>query len=281
MKKATLKVTCALLFWFLSATAWAGVATIDAVQLPAWLDRGGLSVPAAPGIELEAGDTLRTGKGARLLLKLSEGSIVKLGENAQFTFESVERKNKLYKAALSVLAGAFRFTTQPFAHSQPREVQVRLARNVTIGIRGTDLWGRGRDDKDIVCLIDGKIDVTGNDNKTQKLEQPLQFFQSTRTAPPEPIALIDKMKLGEWALETELTPGKGALGKGAWKVLISLPSREAAQAASRQLRNAGYPAERSGEQGLAIAGVTGEAEAKDLADRLKAEFGYADVKTAK
>jgi len=265
-----------------ASAATAGVATIESVQVPAWLDRGGLTVPAAPGIELQAGDTLRTGRGARLLLKLSEGSAVKLGENAQFTLESAQRKNRVFQAALSVLSGAFRFTTSALGKAQPREVQVRVARNFTIGIRGTDLWGRGREDKDIVCLIEGKIDVTGNDNKTEKLDQPLQFFRSTRTASPEPVALLEAKQLEVWAAETEITPGKAAIGKGAWKVIISGPaSRDVAQAANRQLRAAGYPAEKSGDSALVIGHLNGEAEARDLADRLVAEFGFADVKVSK
>ncbi len=286
MNKTPIKAVLAiLLLWSASAavsTALAGVGTIESVQVPAWLDRGGLSVPAAPGIELQAGDTLRTGKGSRLLLKLSEGSIVKLGENAQFTIDAAERKNKVYQAALSVLSGAFRFTTQVALRNQPRDVQVKVARNLTIGIRGTDLWGRGREDKDIVCLIEGKIDVTGNDNKTQKLDQPLQFFRSTRTAPPEPVALLEKKQLEVWAAETELTPGKGAAGNGNWKVMIGgFATHDARQAASRQLRTSGFPADTSGEKSLVIAKLNGEAEAKELADRLVAEFGFADVKVTK
>ena len=282
MKRVLLAILLSAASAVFTGTAAAAVATIEAVQVPAWLDRGGLTVPAAPGTELQAGDTLRTGSGARLLLKLSEGSVVKLGENAQFTLESADRKNKVFQAALSVLNGAFRFTTAALAKSQPRDVQVKVARNFTIGIRGTDLWGRGREDKDIVCLIEGKIDVTGNDSKTEKLDQPLQFFRSTRTAPPEPVALLEAKQLEIWAAETEITPGKAAIGKGTWKVIISGPaSREAAQAANRKLRAAGYPAEKNGDASVVIGHLNGEAEAKDLADRLVAEFGFADVKVSK
>jgi len=160
------------------------VGKIESLQLPAWLDRGGLTVPASPGIELYSGDTLRTGRGARLLIGLSEGSVVRLGENATFEVAKVERRGNVFLAALNVVEGAFRFTTRAAGKLQQRDVTIKVARNATIGIRGTDLWGRGRDDKDIVCLIEGKIDFTGNDDKTQRLDQPLQFFQSTRSASP-------------------------------------------------------------------------------------------------
>ena len=270
-----------LFCWFglwSAVAAAAPIAAIDSVQLPAWLDRGGLSVPAVSGTELQSGDMVRTGRGARMFLRLSEGSVVKLGENAQFAIEAAEKKPKIYEAALSVLNGAFRFTTNALAKAQPRDIRFKLASNATIGIRGTDLWGRGNADKDIVCLIEGKIDITGNDGKTNRLDQPLQFFQSTRKAPPEPITLLDQKTLDVLALETELEPGKGATGAGNWKLVIGgFVSRDALISASRQLRNAGFPADRRGDAALVIGRLNGEAEAQGLGNRLAADFGFKSV----
>jgi hypothetical protein len=266
----------------LQVFAASAVGKIESLQLPAWLDRGGLTVPAAPGIELFAGDTLRTGKGARLLIGLNEGSLVRLGENAVFEVTKAERKSGVFTAALAVVEGAFRFTTRAAGKLQARDVQIRVARNATIGIRGTDLWGRGRDDKDIVCLIEGKIDVTGNDSKTSRLDQPLQFFQSTRNAPPEPISFLDPKQLAIWALETDLEAGKGATEGGQWKLVMSgFESRDAMLAASRNLRNAGYGVEKSPGNTLQLSKLASEAEAKVLGDKLTAEFNVPAVKATK
>ena len=60
----------------------ASAAVVEAVQMPAWLERGGRQTPVAAGTALFASDELRTGAGARLYVKLAEGSLVKLGENA-------------------------------------------------------------------------------------------------------------------------------------------------------------------------------------------------------
>ena len=154
------KLICALAFLLATVfvpSAMAAAGAVEAVQMPAWLDRAGLTVPVSPGVALQAGDTLRTGTGARLLLKLEEGSLVKLGENARFVIEKAQPKGGVFEAAFNVVNGAFRFTTQTLAKSTRRDVKIRVGQNATIGIRGTDLWGRGRDDKDIVCLIEGKI----------------------------------------------------------------------------------------------------------------------------
>src|SRR4051794_15312116 len=56
-------------------------AVVEAVQMPAWVERDGARMPAAPGMPLKERDQLRTGAHSRLLLKTADGSLVKLGEN--------------------------------------------------------------------------------------------------------------------------------------------------------------------------------------------------------
>src|SRR5689334_548720 len=92
------------------ALAHAQTATVEAVQYPAWLERGGASVPLVPGTRLQPRDQLRTGENARVRLKMGEGSAVKLGEKAHFVIESAENRS-VFRSTLSVLAGAFRFTS--------------------------------------------------------------------------------------------------------------------------------------------------------------------------
>ena len=97
---------------FLAASAMCGAlahaepAVVEAVQYPAWLERGGNAVPLTPGTQLQAQDRLRTGTDARVQLRLGEGSTVKLGENARFTIEKVDDRG-LFRAALAVLAARY------------------------------------------------------------------------------------------------------------------------------------------------------------------------------
>ncbi len=63
-------------------------ATVELVQAPAWVDRAGRTLPLAPGMELQSGDLVRTGGGARAYLMLAEGSRVKLGEAARFSLHT-------------------------------------------------------------------------------------------------------------------------------------------------------------------------------------------------
>src|SRR5689334_11375639 len=112
MKMKTIPLALLLGALVLGTSARAEIATVEAVQYPAWLERGGTTVPLVPGTRLQPKDQLRTGEGARVRMQMGEGSAVKLGERAQFTIESAEDRS-IFKSALKVIAGAFRFTTAP------------------------------------------------------------------------------------------------------------------------------------------------------------------------
>ena len=259
-------------------------AVVDAVQMPAWIERAGKQMPAAPGMELIATDTLRTGAGARLYIKLAEGSILRLGENAKLALlDLVPERGGVFRAALDVLAGAFRFTTEALAKPRPRDFKLRVS-TVTIGIRGTDLWGRSTPQDEIVCLIEGKIEVAAVDEKPILMDQPRQFYQRDK-GKTQPLSVITPEKLAELARETEIETGKGAARRGGkWKVtLVQADSKAAAGALLEKLHAAGYAAE-SKAQGkryvVRIAQLPSKAEADALAAKLRGQHGVTDPKVS-
>ena len=65
-------------------------AVIEGMQMPAWRERGGKRAPLVPGMELRAGDRILSGKEARVVVRLSEGSLVKLGENGTLRLAEIE-----------------------------------------------------------------------------------------------------------------------------------------------------------------------------------------------
>jgi hypothetical protein len=110
---------------------------------------------------------VRTGPGARAYLMLAEGSRVKLGEAARFSLHTQSMQpEKSFRGALDVVAGAFRFTTGKLKKTLPREVAIRVG-TATIGIRGTDIWGKTDKDGDLVALIEGRIEITRAGQSTE------------------------------------------------------------------------------------------------------------------
>src|SRR5689334_22603165 len=61
--------------------AQAAVLTVESVLSPAWIERAnGRREPLAVGMELNSKEKVHTGDGGRAMLRLAEGSAIKLGE---------------------------------------------------------------------------------------------------------------------------------------------------------------------------------------------------------
>jgi hypothetical protein len=202
-------------------------------------------LPLAPGMSLENSDVIITGLGSRVLLRAADGSDIKLGENARLVLSGLaQRRNEhaLFSAVLNVAKGAFRFTTDTVAKLRPRDVSVRVA-GATIGIRGTDVWGKDGDDMGVICLIEGKITVRGPDSSDFVMNQPLQFYKMPKGGEPMPVGMVESEQLKKWAFETDIGEKQGALSAdGSWKVsLLSVTDPSVALAAYDMWRAEGYP----------------------------------------
>jgi hypothetical protein len=262
-------------------------AVVEGVQMPAWVERSGRTSPVAPGMALQAGDQVRTGAGSRLLVKLSEGSLVKLGENGTLRIAEMEPSQDLFKVALRVFEGAFRFTTDLTAKHRRRDVKITVA-TVTAGIRGTDLWGRSRNEREIVCLIEGSIWVGTEGEQAVTMDQPRQFYQREK-GKTQPVGFVEPQQLNEWAKETEIERGKGAARRGGkWSVnLLAADTQRMALAVYGEVRKAGYPAEivpvKDGDKRsyvVRIRNLPSKAEASALADELRGKHGVAEPKVS-
>lgn len=279
-----MRVAAGFLSLFLSCAAMAAatpVATVQAVQSPAWMQRDGRSQPLAVGMELKNGDRVVTGAEGRAELHVAEGSAVKLGAEAKLNiFTRSLKPQKDLKGALDVLTGAFRFTTNLFSRSHAkRDLAIRVG-TATIGIRGTDVWGRSNKDEDLVCLIEGKI-ALAHGGETIEMAEPMTFFVAPKGQAARPVAPVDPEKLKGWARETEILPGDGAQRAGGrWLVRLGrVDSQEQALDIYDMARAAGFapkikprPAQGAEKAPWAyevvLANAATEADAKVLAARI-------------
>jgi hypothetical protein len=235
-----------VLLW--TGAASAATLSVEAVVSPAWVERaGGAREALATGAVLRNGDRVLTGPGARALLRMAEGSAVKLGENASLGVDQLTDKSgsagRLVSGALDVAQGAFRFTTRFFgAPRAKRDLNIRII-TVTAGIRGTDIWGKGSAERDVVCLIEGRIFVQHRE-QAFTMQQPLSFFIAGRDGSRQPVAPVPAAQLKEWAAETEIAPASGASRRGGLhRVVIAVAVDEStALSGAERLRAAGYPA---------------------------------------
>ena len=284
--RSVLALSVASVFAFFASSAFAAGApavVVEAVQMPAWVERAGAQpVPVYPGMELKANDQVKTGVNSRLLLRTQDGSSVKLGEKATYRLGDAQmRPGNVFAASMSVFEGAFRFTTDTLQKFRgKREVSITVA-TVTAGIRGTDLWGKSDIDKQIVCLIEGKIDVGAQGEKPVVMDQALQFYVREK-GQSQPVGLVDPAQLRQWSAETEIETGRGAVRRGGrWKVTLGVAdSQQAALKLYDDVRAAGYPAvilpAISGDKhvyNVRVVNLPSKAEAESLAASLKGKLG--------
>ncbi len=265
-------------------------AAIDTVQSPAWVERDGNRLPARPGMALQNRDRLVTGDDARAFVRLADGSIVKLGSGARTEFNALgQRPDGVFGAAIDVVTGAFRLTTDAVRKlTGRRAVNVRVG-TITAGIRGTDIWGRSQATDDLICLLEGRIVVSHPLAEPTELTEPLQFYAAARGEAPGPVSLVPPDKIATWAATTELLPATPAYAAGPWAVRLAggVSEREALSVYDR-LGAAGYPARivpRRGREGYRYEVLSGpladEWNAQAMAARLAAKLGIADAQAVR
>jgi hypothetical protein len=286
---AMLRIFLVCAFMALSHAAAAQVAaTVEGVQMPAWIERDGVRSPLLPGMELKAGDKVITGGESRAVIKLSEGSVVKLGANGQLRFVELNATQQLFKGVFDVLEGAFRFTTDVAGKNRKREVRIR-ASQVTTGIRGTDVWGRSRAGNEIVCLIEGAVEVMAQGEPPVRLDKALQFYRRI-DGQTQPVGTVEKSQLEQWSAETDFERGKGVARAGG-RVTLELgrfDSRAAAIGVREEVRKAGYPAVMTPIRGkektvyvVRIRQLASRAAADAVAAELRGKYGVVEPRASR
>lgn len=267
----------------------AAVITVESVLSPAWVERAnGRREPLSAGMELNSREKVHTGDGGRALLKMAEGSAIKLGDGATLALDDLIQKQgakgSVVGASLDVVRGAFRFTTGLLGKS-PAERDVRVKINaITAGIRGTDVWGKSESARDIVCLLEGRISVEHGTSQFAMTE-PNSFYIAPRQGPAQPPSNVDAAQVRQWAAETEIDPRTGAVRAGGTAaVIVAAADDERSAAAVRdKLRDSGFPAtlatSATGFE-IRIEGLPDSVESGVLVERLR-RFGYSQAQPAR
>jgi len=285
-----LPVVCLLAALFVlvfpAAAAVPEAPQIHAIQAPVWVRRDGRLKPLLPGQMLEAGDVVLTGPLARAQLDLPDGSQVKLGEQAEFQVVAStveEDQGGFYSAALRVLKGAFRYTTQLIGRDRRRNIDITVG-TATIGIRGTDVWGKASTAGDMVFLIEGQIEVTMPNQAAMTMSEAMHGMMAMPDGSMQAMS-ASAAEFTAYAAETEMRDtGAMMMMGGDWRlVVMSLRNPARAAAIVAELNAAGYPAELEsaqvrGEswQRVVIPQLADKQAARTLGEELRGRFGITD-----
>lgn len=223
---------------------------VTAVESPAWVvNLGGDTLPLQPGMMVGDGDVLRTAAGGRVYIDLPEHSRVKLGEKTEFVTPTMDMRmdqqgSPLFMGVLHLLKGVFRFTTSLVGKSEHRDVSIQVG-TATIGIRGTDVWGRTGANGSLVALLEGHISMEMPGHPEMTMDQPMHYMMMTAVGTMQENVRVTQANMTNWAAQTDVTPGDGILTRdGKWTVaLISSTDDADTVRLKEKLATAGYPSE--------------------------------------
>lgn len=235
-----------------AARAATNSTVVEAVQLPAWVERNGERRPAEPGVQLRDNDKAITADHARMLLRMPDRSVIKLGEQTEFQIESLAVRRPQaagpseLSATLRLVTGVFRYATDysSKALGNKRELNLKMA-TATVGIRGTDFWSMTDAAHDAVCMFEGKVEVMRDAKPGVVLDKPGAFWVVFTGQPEQAAGQATPDQLAKFIGQAEMQPGKGILLQGGqWRTVAGfMPSGVQANALRTRLQTAGYPAD--------------------------------------
>lgn len=104
------------------------------------------------GDRLFVGETVTTGAGSRLRLRLVEGAVITLGDNSSFTLVGYQEESN--GPVLDFIRGVFRaVTSEAEAVGGGLTIDTPLG---SLGVRGTTFWGGVSETELSVALIEGE-----------------------------------------------------------------------------------------------------------------------------
>lgn len=261
--------------------AWADAGEVRFAQGDVHILRaGGKAESAVRGTRLHEGDTIVTGAGGYAQLTMVDDAIVAVRPDTRLKVEIYRYSGKAdssEKGVWGLVRGGFRTLTGWIGRNNKDAYAVRTP-TATIGIRGTDVWGKTDKDGDLVALLEGKIEITRAGQATE-MSQAMTYYDAPRGRGAE-VKSLDPESFARLARQTDIVAGDGAAGsKGKWTLLAgSAASQEAALEIYDQAQDAGFAARirpRAVEDGgwryeVAVGRYASAAEAEVAAARLKA-----------
>ena len=128
-------LACALL---IGSPAWAEIARVKTTTGSAAIERGTTRLPAAPGLQLNPGDRLVTGKDGRISVSFIDNTRFSVGPNSRVAVNefSYDRTRQQGSFVTQVDRGSLGIVSGHIAKSGKDAMKVRTP-NSLLGVRGT------------------------------------------------------------------------------------------------------------------------------------------------
>jgi FecR protein/SPOR domain len=223
-------------------------AVVELLRAPAWIESAVGRLPLAAGALVGPLQTVVTGDNARLVLKLPEGSLIALGANSRLTIEALaygqSEGNSVLDAAFRAVVGTLRYVTAltEKLNGRNRKVSISTA-TATIGIRGTRFWAQSTAQQEIVCLFEGKVDISRANEPLAVLDAPNAFWTAPAGQAALPVGIATPDQLRSFGGQVAAPEGSGlAKPGGTFSIATSIWLESRAKALAQRLAQLGFVA---------------------------------------
>lgn len=218
------------------------VGKVDLVQVPVWVERGGIRASVKAGWAIFAGDRLFTGPEGRLQLSLAGDGKLKLSGNAEIAFAAPADNKTVGEAPLfDVRGGVFQFTAPIVERADAPGTIITLNGVASANLRGGQVVGK----QDTICLIDGAAVITGAGQTSATMNQPQTVVNVTPAGKVLAPIPMPQERLAQWVSNAQPVNGKPALhAEGTWDVsLNSGYNLKELETMACRIQKRGYPSE--------------------------------------
>jgi len=132
------KLLIAAMAFLVAQPAFADIGRIKNVTSGVQVIRDGRAITARPGLRLEVGDQIRTGRRSRVGITLSDDSRMAVGPNSRITLSEYEynRRRQTGRSVTTVNRGRLGVTSGNITRSGRDRMRIRTPTS-TLGVRGT------------------------------------------------------------------------------------------------------------------------------------------------
>ncbi len=153
----------------------------------------GFSRPLYLGSTILVGDRIETTSGARIQLRMNDGSEITLGENSSMVVDLYGKVDEQGVGILKMASGVFLAVSGALAKLGPDHFVVETP-SAILGVRGTEVWGRVGDDNRVeIALLSGTaVSVTTPEGKVEMTQPNSGITVVPGQVPPQPRPWADE-----------------------------------------------------------------------------------------
>ncbi|HQO23542.1 MAG TPA: FecR family protein [Spirochaetota bacterium] len=120
--------------------------------------RGGKSEAAAVNSVIKSGETVRTSTGAMIVLQVSGSANIKVHENTEFVFDSIEESGK---TSIDLKNGSLYSKLKKLSKDQSYEIKTMT---FTAAVRGTEFLSTSSEKDSGIKVLDGKVSLSAGES---------------------------------------------------------------------------------------------------------------------